>query len=168
MTQFETTLRFLYDLELFGIKVGLENIRFLVEYLGHPERKFPSIHIAGTNGKGSTAAMLASILSASGYRTGLYTSPHLVHFAERIRINGKKISEEDIARYTQQLRPSIENTKATFFEATTAIAFQYFADQEVDVAVVETGLGGRLDATDRKSTRLNSSHIQKSRMPSSA
>ncbi|MBI3765164.1 MAG: bifunctional folylpolyglutamate synthase/dihydrofolate synthase [Ignavibacteriales bacterium] len=147
MTQFDKTLQFLYDLQLFGIKVGLHNIRTLLRYLGHPERQFPSIHIAGTNGKGSTAAMLAAILCASGYKTGLYTSPNLVHFSERIRINGKKISEEEIVRYTRYLQPAIRKTKATFFEATTAIAFQYFADQRVDVAVIETGLGGRLDAT---------------------
>lgn len=147
MSSYNETLQFLYDLQLFGIKVGLRNIRSLVTFLGHPEARFPSIHIAGTNGKGSTAAMIASILTASGYRTGLFTSPHLLHFSERIRIDGRKISEEEIVHYTRILRPSIEKNKATFFEATTAIAFQYFADEHVDVAVIETGLGGRLDAT---------------------
>jgi dihydrofolate synthase/folylpolyglutamate synthase len=137
----------LYGLQLFGIKVGLNNIRRLTSAVGHPEKKFPSIHIAGTNGKGSTAAMIASVLTASGYKTGLYTSPHLRHFSERIRINGKKIPEREIIRYTALLRPIIEKTKATFFEATTAIACMYFADQDVDIAVIETGLGGRLDAT---------------------
>lgn len=147
MPSYNETLRFLYDLQLFGIKVGLKNIQSLLSFSGNPERRFPSIHIAGTNGKGSTAAMIASILTASGYKTGLYTSPHLVHFGERIRIDGKRIDEEEIVRYTKLLRPAIERTGATFFEATTAMAFQYFADQHVDVAVIETGLGGRLDAT---------------------
>jgi len=108
---------------------------------------FPTVHIAGTNGKGSTASMIAAILTASGYRTGLYTSPHLADFSERIRIDGKNISFDEIIQYTRTLRPIIDKQKATFFEATTAIAFRYFADQHVDVAVIETGLGGRLDAT---------------------
>lgn len=115
--------------------------------LGHPEHQYPCIHIAGTNGKGSTAAMIASVLTASGYRTGLYTSPHLVAFNERIRVDGKKISDESIVQYVKKLKKSILQTRATFFEATTAMAFQYFADQKVDIAVVETGLGGRYDAT---------------------
>jgi dihydrofolate synthase / folylpolyglutamate synthase len=147
VSKYNSTLQFLFDLQLFGIKVGLQNITHLVDFLDHPERRYPCIHIAGTNGKGSTAAMLASILTASGYRTGLYTSPHLIDFTERIRIDGVKIRTEDVIRYTKQLKPLIEKHKATFFEATTAIAFQYFADQKIDVAVIETGLGGRLDAT---------------------
>jgi dihydrofolate synthase / folylpolyglutamate synthase len=147
LQDYQTTLKFLYDLQLFGIKAGLRNIECLVRFLGHPERHFPCIHIAGTNGKGSTAAMIASMLTASDYRTGLYTSPHLIDFTERIRIDGKKIGFDDVVRYTISLRPMIEKLKATFFEATTAIAFQYFADQKVDIAIVETGLGGRLDAT---------------------
>jgi len=140
-------LRYLYGLQYRGIKVGLKNIRALTASAGHPERQFPCFHVAGTNGKGSTASFLASILTESGYRTGLYTSPHLVEFVERIRIDGVPISEKLLAEYTQKLRPVIERTGATFFEATTCIAFQYFADQGVDVAVIETGLGGRLDAT---------------------
>ncbi|HEV8538093.1 MAG TPA: folylpolyglutamate synthase/dihydrofolate synthase family protein [Bacteroidota bacterium] len=147
MSRFEKTIQFLYDLQLFGIKVGLKNIRTLCGVLNHPEREFPSIHIAGTNGKGSTASMIASILSASGYRTGLYTSPHLLQFNERIRIDGKQISDEEIGEYTKFLTPAINKMKATFFEATTAIAFKHFADRNIDIAVIETGLGGRLDAT---------------------
>ncbi|MGA2623609.1 MAG: folylpolyglutamate synthase/dihydrofolate synthase family protein [Bacteroidota bacterium] len=147
MSNLAEHLRFLYNLQFFGIKLGLRNIRSLLTFLDHPERKFPSIHVAGTNGKGSTAAMIASMLTASGYRTGLYTSPHLVNFMERIRIDGEAIPPEIVSEYTQFLQPSIRRLEATFFEATTAIAFQYFAEQEVDVAVVETGLGGRLDAT---------------------
>ncbi len=140
-------LRFLYSLQFFGIKLGLRNIRSLLTTLDHPERKFPTVHVAGTNGKGSTAAMIASVLTASGYRTGLYTSPHLVNFVERIRIDGETILPEIVSEYTQFLKPGIEKLKATFFETTTAMAFQYFAERGVDVAVVETGLGGRFDAT---------------------
>jgi dihydrofolate synthase / folylpolyglutamate synthase len=142
-----STLRYLYDLQRFGIKSGLDNIRFITAALGHPERRFPSVHIAGTNGKGSTAAMLAAILTASGYRTGLYTSPHLVSFNERIRIDGVPISDRRLAALARLVRPLVDSSSATFFEATTAIAFSYFADEKVDIAVIETGLGGRLDAT---------------------
>jgi dihydrofolate synthase/folylpolyglutamate synthase len=129
------------------MKFGLRNIRTLVREAGHPECAFPSIHVAGTNGKGSTSAFLASAFIEAGYRTGLYTSPHLVRFTERIRINGKEIDGHRLAEYVRRLRPLIEKTRATFFEATTCVAFLYFADEEVDVAVIETGLGGRLDAT---------------------
>lgn len=144
---YNKTLKFLYDLQLFGIKVGLNNIQTLLRYLGNPENHFPTVHIAGTNGKGSTASMIASILTASGYRTGLYTSPHLIDFSERIRIDGERIAADRIVHYTKILKPEIERTKATFFEVTTAIAFQYFSDERVDIAVIETGLGGRWDAT---------------------
>ena len=147
MSDYKQTLKFLYDLQLFGIKVGLNNIRELLRCAGNRHDQFPCVHIAGTNGKGSTAAMIASILTASGYRTGLYTSPHLVRFNERVRIDGKEINDVDIVRHTKLLKGPIEKNKATFFEATTAIAFNYFAEQKVDIAVVETGLGGRLDAT---------------------
>ena len=147
MTAADRTLRFLFDLQFFGIKAGLENIREILEFLGNPERRFPAVHIAGTNGKGSTASMIASILTAAGYRTGLYTSPHLIEFSERIRIDGKPIARKEIVRYARSMRSRIEKIKATFFEATTAMAFKYFADNEVDVAVIETGLGGRWDAT---------------------
>jgi len=129
------------------MKFGLRNIRVLLDFAGNPERKFRSIHVAGTNGKGSTSSFIASILMESGLRTGLYTSPHLVRFSERIRIDGSEIDEERIVSYALRLIPVIEKTRATFFEATTCIAFQYFADEGVDVAVIETGLGGRLDAT---------------------
>ena len=137
----------MFDLQYLGIKVGLDNIRALLAWVGNPHATFSSIHIAGTNGKGSTASLIASVLTAAGYRTGLYTSPHLLSFNERIRIDGGMISDGDLVRYTERLRPSICQRRATFFEATTAIAFQYFSDQQVDIAVIETGLGGRLDAT---------------------
>jgi len=129
------------------MKFGLRNIRYLLQSVGNPERQFRSIHIAGTNGKGSTAAFLASIWMEGGYRTGLYTSPHLLRFTERIRINGREIPERRLVSYTKTLRPAIEKVRATFFEATTCIAFQYFADEGVDVAIIEAGLGGRLDST---------------------
>jgi len=136
-------------------KFGLENIRALAEHLGHPERRYPSAHIAGTNGKGSTAAMLASILEAAGLRTGLYTSPHLARINERIRIAGREISDDDFAAAFGRVRRAIEEMLAsgalaahpTFFECVTAIAFDEFARARVDFAVFEVGMGGRLDAT---------------------
>jgi dihydrofolate synthase/folylpolyglutamate synthase len=129
------------------MKFGLRNIRHLLEFVGNPERKFPSVHVGGTNGKGSTSAFLASIAMEAGYRTALYTSPHLVRFTERIRIDGKEIAERRLVGYVAHLRPAIEEVRATFFEATTCIAFQYFADEQVDLGVIEVGLGGRLDST---------------------
>ena len=147
MSSYRDTLQYLYGLEYRGMKFGLRNIRMLISGAGHPERTFPSIHIAGTNGKGSTSAFLASAFTEAGYRTGLYTSPHLVRFTERIRIDGKEIGGDRLAGYVRRLRPLIEKSGATFFEATTCVAFHYFADENVDIAVIETGLGGRLDAT---------------------
>jgi dihydrofolate synthase / folylpolyglutamate synthase len=129
------------------MKFGLQGIRTLLASLDHPEKHFLSIHVAGTNGKGSTASMIAAILTASGYNTGLYTSPHLVRFNERVRINGHAIPSRAVARLTTEIRPDVKRIGCTFFEAVTAIAFKYFAESHVDIAVVETGLGGRLDAT---------------------
>ncbi len=140
-------IEFLFGLQKLGMKFGLDNIKKLCAFLGNPELQYPTIHIAGTNGKGSTAAMIASILTASGYRTGLYTSPHLVDFSERIRIDGIPIFTSELVEYVKLLRPQIVKTSATFFESTTAIAFKYFYDKNVDIAVIETGLGGRLDST---------------------
>src|ERR1035437_9886692 len=119
------------------MKLGLENIRALLDSLGHPERTFPSIHIADTNGKGSVAAMLAAVHQAAGKRTGLYTSPHLVDFRERIRINGEMISEEEVADFLKRVWPNVEELNATFFEVTTAMAFDHFARHKVDIAIVE-------------------------------
>lgn len=147
MKPIQPTLDFLYGLQLFGMKLGLRNIRALLAAADDPQKRFRCIHVAGTNGKGSVSAMIAAVLQEAGYRTGLYTSPHLERFNERIRVNGKPISDKDLARYTSDFREAIGLRRATFFEATTAIAFRYFADQRVDFAVVETGLGGRLDAT---------------------
>jgi dihydrofolate synthase/folylpolyglutamate synthase len=147
MSSFHETLRYLYGLQFFGIKLGLENTHRLAEFLGNPHTRYPTIHVAGTNGKGSTCAMLDAILRAAGYRTGLYTSPHIRAFSERIRVNGRPIPEADVVRLTETLRPKIDEWKCTFFEATTVMAFRYFEEQSVDVAIIETGLGGRLDAT---------------------
>lgn len=145
--EYRRALRHLYDLQKFGMKLGLRNIRALLRSQGHPERAFPAVHVAGTNGKGSTSSFLASILTMSGYRTGLYTSPHLVRFNERIRIDGKPIGDDRLVRYAMEMRGEIDALKGTFFEATTAMAFRHFAEEKVDIAVIETGLGGRLDAT---------------------
>jgi dihydrofolate synthase/folylpolyglutamate synthase len=140
-------INYLYSLQRFGIKLGLHNIERLLKLFQNPERKFISIHIAGTNGKGSTSSFIASILSACGYKVGLYTSPHLIDFTERIKINGIPIPRERVVEYVKALHDEIDTLKATFFEATTAIAFKYFADEKVDFAVIEVGLGGRLDST---------------------
>lgn len=127
--------------------MGLKPTRLLLGRCGDPQQNFSSIHLAGTNGKGSTAAMIASILRVAGYRVGLYTSPHLVRFNERIRVDGVPIPEAEIVRFVERQRMHIEELQTTFFETTTALAFWYFARRQVDVAVVETGLGGRLDST---------------------
>jgi dihydrofolate synthase/folylpolyglutamate synthase len=144
---YKQTLAYLYGLQARGMKFGLRNIRALAKFCGNPHTQFHSLHVAGTNGKGSTCAFMASIFTESGYKTGLYTSPHLVRFTERIRINGVEIPEKRLVEYVRRLRPMIEKRHATFFEATTCIAFQYFANERVDIAIIETGLGGRLDST---------------------
>jgi dihydrofolate synthase/folylpolyglutamate synthase len=140
-------LDYLYDLQKFGIKLGLVNTVSLLNYLGNPHFKYPTIHIAGSNGKGSVCAMLESILCSAGYQAGLYTSPHLVSFTERIRICRKEIEPEFITEFVNQLKARIDRDQYTFFEVTTALAFLYFAEKKVEFAVVETGLGGRLDST---------------------
>lgn len=147
MFPIDDTLKYLYGLQSRGMKLGLRNMRSLLRFAGNPERRFESIHVAGTNGKGSTCAFISSILVEAKCKTGLYTSPHLLRFTERIRINGREIPERRLVEYARLLKPAIERFRATFFEATTCIAFQFFADEHVDIAVVETGLGGRLDST---------------------
>ncbi|MFA6571540.1 MAG: folylpolyglutamate synthase/dihydrofolate synthase family protein [Bacteroidota bacterium] len=140
-------LELLFSLQRFGIKPGLERTEKLLEFCGNPQNQFSSIHIAGTNGKGSVSSMIASVLQEAGCKVGLYTSPHILEFNERIRINGKQISDDELVRYSRELLPfSLEN-KCTFFEITTVLAFKYFADNKVDVAIVETGMGGRFDST---------------------
>ena len=130
-----------------AMKPDLDNTLALCAALGNPEREFKSIHIAGTNGKGSTSHMLAAILQEAGYKTGLYTSPHLVDFRERIRIDGVPVSEDFVNRFTAQHKALIESISPSFFEITVAMAFAAFAEEGVDIAVIETGLGGRLDST---------------------
>ncbi|MBI5233887.1 MAG: bifunctional folylpolyglutamate synthase/dihydrofolate synthase [Deltaproteobacteria bacterium] len=144
------TLDYLYGLEKRGIRLGLRRIKALLSLLGNPHKAYPSVIVAGTNGKGSTCAMIEAMLLKGGYRTGLYTSPHLIRFNERIRVAGKEITNRDIARITEKIRTALKRsavkTPPTFFEFATAIAFEYFCEKKVDIAVLETGMGGRLDA----------------------
>lgn len=146
-TSFKESIPYLFNLERAGIKYDLKNIRSLLKYLGNPQNKFKSIHIAGTNGKGSVSSMLNSVLIEKGFKTGLYTSPHLIDFRERILVNGKPVTKKFILKIINNLYDEIERIKPSFFEVTTAIAFEYFNECRVDYAVVETGLGGRLDST---------------------
>ena len=130
-----------------GYKEGLSNTLALDNHFGHPHKSFATIHVGGTNGKGSVSHTLASVLQECGYRVGLYTSPHLVDFRERIRVNGEPVSEDYVMRFVEQERSFFEPLHPSFFEVTTAMAFKYFRDEHVDIAVVEVGLGGRLDCT---------------------
>jgi dihydrofolate synthase/folylpolyglutamate synthase len=130
-----------------AFKKDLTNILAFSAVLKHPEKKYPSIHVAGTNGKGSTSHMLASVLQSSGYKVGLYTSPHLKEFRERIRINGEPIHENSVIRFIENHKTFLAKQKLSFFELTVGMAFDYFAVEEVDIAVIEVGLGGRLDST---------------------
>ena len=141
------TLEFLYGLHNRGIKLGLKNIKDFLDTCGNPQNTIKTIHLAGTNGKGSTSSIIAKILQENGYKVGLYTSPHLIRFNERIRINGKPISDEAIIHFIEKHRERLIDSSITFFEATTALAFNYFSKENVDIAIIETGLGGRLDST---------------------
>ncbi|MCS7018700.1 MAG: folylpolyglutamate synthase/dihydrofolate synthase family protein [Cytophagales bacterium] len=154
VARFEDTLNYLYNhLPMFqrigraAFKADLHNTLALCHYLGNPQNKFPAVHVAGTNGKGSCSHMLAAILQSAGYRVGLYTSPHLKSFTERIRINGQEADQQWIIEWVAALKPFIEQIKPSFFELTVAMAFDYFAQNQVDIAVIEVGLGGRLDST---------------------
>jgi dihydrofolate synthase / folylpolyglutamate synthase len=142
-------LSWLYSTQAFGIKLGLENVRRLLEALGNPHQRLACIHIAGTNGKGSVSAMLDSVARAAGLRTGLYTSPHLVRFNERIQVSGQPITDEEVLAGLGIIREAIARSGCTptFFEITTALGFLHFWGRRVDLAIMETGLGGRLDAT---------------------
>lgn len=151
---YEETLHYLYtSTPLFqnvgkdAYKEGLENTYELDKHFGHPHKQFKTIHIAGTNGKGSCSHTLAAILQSAGYKTGLYTSPHLVDFRERIRVNGTPIPKDYVTLFVEENRSFFEPLHPSFFELTTAMAFKYFAEQHVDVAIIEVGLGGRLDCT---------------------
>ena len=137
----------LFSLRRFGIKPGLERITAILDKHGNPHKAIKTVHISGTNGKGTVSSMLASILIEAGYSTGLYTSPHLVKFNERIQINGKMIPDDDLKRVAEKYLPEAHESKATFFELTTAMAFDYFAEKKVDIAIIEAGMGGRYDAT---------------------
>ncbi|UKM65193.1 bifunctional folylpolyglutamate synthase/dihydrofolate synthase [Flavobacteriaceae bacterium GSB9] len=130
-----------------AFKKDLSNTLKLSKHLNFPEKNFKSVHVAGTNGKGSTSHMLASILQEAGYKVGLYTSPHLKDFRERIRINGKPVDEEFVVCFIEQNKPFFESNKLSFFEMTVGMAFDYFSKENVDIAIVEVGLGGRLDST---------------------
>ncbi len=148
------TLDYLYNtLPMFSrmgsaaFKKDLTNIRLLCDYLNHPQKSFKTIHVGGTNGKGSVSHMLAAILQTAGYKTGLYTSPHLKDFRERIRVNGQMISEAFVVDFVEQIRSFSEEIQPSFFEITVAVACDYFAAQQVDIAIIEVGLGGRLDST---------------------
>lgn len=151
---YKNTLKYLYEcVPMFqqvggkAYKAGLDTTLALDEHFGHPHRQFKTIHVAGTNGKGSCSHTLAAILQHAGYRVGLYTSPHLVDFRERIRVNGEMIPETFVVRFVEEHRNFFEPLHPSFFELTTAMAFSYFAQANVDVAVIEVGLGGRLDCT---------------------
>ena len=143
----ENLLTYLYNLNRRGIKLGLEHTIDLLKRIENPQNDFKSIHIAGTNGKGSTCSMISSILLNAGYKVGLYSSPHLVSFNERIKVNNQSITNEEIALFIEKTKKDIDQLQSTFFEVTTAMAFDYFAKHNVDIAIIETGLGGRLDAT---------------------
>jgi dihydrofolate synthase / folylpolyglutamate synthase len=168
---YQETLQYLFGLQRFGIKLGLANITALLQYMEQPQEEFPAVHIAGSNGKGSTASFLASILQQAGYRVGLYTSPHLIDFNERIQINGLPIPTDRVVFLTEYIQEAIDRMKKkhggeqnpirtsgdkdfdpkkaviTFFEFTTAMAFLHFRQEKIDIAVLEAGMGGRLDAT---------------------
>jgi dihydrofolate synthase/folylpolyglutamate synthase len=162
MNRYRDTMNYLYGaLPMYqrigaaAYKANLDNTLALCEALGNPERKFKSVHIAGTNGKGSTSHMLAAILQAAGYRTGLYTSPHLKEFTERIRINRNEVEQEFVVDFVDRMRPTLDRIQPSFFEMTVGMAFDYFARQEVDIAVIEVGLGGRLDSTNAITPELS-------------
>ena len=148
---YQQSLEYLYGLEKYGMIFGLTQVRRILRAIGDPHKGIQTIHIGGTNGKGSTAAMMAAILERAGYRVGLYTSPHLVQFTERIQVNGKQIAKEEVAALTGWMREKVEEAAIrspfTFFDFTTALALLHFSQQVVDLAILEVGLGGRLDST---------------------
>jgi len=154
VTTYTKALDYIYNLTKYGIKLGLKNINHLLYLLGEPHKKLKIIHVAGTNGKGSTSSLISSILQSDGYKVGLYTSPHLVDFTERIKINNKSINRKKVCELLERIKPSIDKVAnkpsyghPTFFEVITSMAFLYFYEEQVDFLVLEVGLGGRLDAT---------------------
>jgi len=144
---YSDTINYIYNLQKHGTKFGLSNITRLVSIFGNPHESFPSVHVAGTNGKGSTSAFIASLLKVSGLKVGLFTSPHLVSFTERIRVNSEEITEYEVMSLTEEIRSKVVDFSPTFFEVVTALAFLYFQRKRIDIAVIEVGMGGRLDAT---------------------
>ena len=140
------SIEYLLSIETRGIKLGIQRTQQIMEYCGNPQSGLPVIQVAGTNGKGSVSAMLSNILETAGYKTGLFTSPHLVHVNERIRINTVPILDGEIDTFIRRYKSDIEKIESTFFETITALAFWYFKNKHVDIAVMETGLGGRLDS----------------------
>ncbi|ABA87997.1 folylpolyglutamate synthetase [Syntrophotalea carbinolica DSM 2380] len=152
---YQQSLAYLYGLQRFGIKLGLTNIQTLLARLDHPERAMRIVHVAGTNGKGSVSAATALILQTAGYRTGLYTSPHLHSFTERIRIDGVQVSEPDMVSLVDEVRAVVGSLPVTFFEFTTAMALVYFRNRHTDFAVLEVGMGGRLDATNAVESEIS-------------
>lgn len=152
--EYEEILSFLYSLDRFGILLGLDNISSLLDKMGNPQHRFPSIHVAGSNGKGSTCSYINNILQDAGLNAALYTSPHLNDFRERVRINGKMASKESLTASARKVRELYDPSRTTFFEFTTAMAFDCMAKAAPDIAVIEVGLGGRLDATNTINPRL--------------
>ena len=149
---YDETITWLYSFEKFGIKLGLDRIMFICKELGKPQNSYKCVIVGGTNGKGSVCRFLQSILTTSGYKTGVYTSPHIQRFSERFIIDNKEISMSDVVLLANKIKPIIEemnkkNNTPTFFEIVTAMAFLYFKEKKVDYAIVEVGLGGRFDAT---------------------
>src|ERR1051326_1920205 len=154
MMTYRQTLDYMYSMLPMFHRIGsaayradLDNTIAICKLLGNPEKKFRSIHVAGTNGKGSSSHLLAAIFQSAGYKSGLYTSPHLEDFRERIRINGKMIPKARVTKFVEEHRRLFEKIQPSFFEWTVGLAFDYFAKEKVDIAVIETGLGGRLDST---------------------
>jgi dihydrofolate synthase/folylpolyglutamate synthase len=152
MSSYRDSIDYLYGLRKHGVKLGLDKTLRILSLIDNPQNDFYSVHVAGTNGKGSASAMIASILMACGFKVGLFTSPHLISFTERIRINNEEISESDVVKLTEEIKDKIQDSRCkelepTFFEFVTAMAFLYFSRNKVDWAVIETGMGGRLDAT---------------------
>ncbi len=155
----DDALKKIDSLNVFGSRPGLDRVERLLSIMGNPQDKLSFVHVAGTNGKGSVCTMLSCVLTAAGYRTGIFTSPHIVSFGERMRLNGKDIPDEDIVRLTDKLFPLVESLSAqgvviTEFEFVTAMAFEWFAEKQADIVILETGLGGRLDSTNVISTPL--------------
>ncbi len=147
---YSETVNYLYNLQKYGIKFGLDNISRLMSALDNPHRSFLSVHVAGTNGKGSTSAIIASILKTAGFKVGLFTSPHIISFTERVRVNGEEITENEVIELAEEIKDIVVHLgdfSPTFFEVITAMALLYFKRKKVDIAVIEVGMGGRLDAT---------------------